>query len=243
MIQVVDKALNILELLSSEPEREFPLKEIASSLRMDKGTCVNIIGTLRSRGYVDQGAPRKGYKLGYMVYRLGDSFVNNEKLAAAAGPVVNRLCALFGESVLLSVVRQDKRVALASTVPSSGLVVQTSREIPVYRATTGRMVLSYYSSEETVRFVRQYGLPGAGDWPGVDSLETMMAELERARRDGFRKDIDRNGIVGLAVPVWKGNKVVASLGVYLPQTRYSEKIGVHILQELSSSAAGLGTSM
>ena len=51
MIQVLNKAINILELLSSDATREFPLAEIASSLEMDKGTCANILKTLRLRGY------------------------------------------------------------------------------------------------------------------------------------------------------------------------------------------------
>ena len=219
MIRVVEKALNILELLSAESERDFALGEIAGILDLDKGTCANIVRTLRERGYVDQVAPRKGYQLGYMAYRLGDSFVNNEELAALAQPVVDRLGQELGESVLLSVVRQDKRVLLYGTTTEHELVVRTSREIPVYRSTTGLMILSYLSGEELVRFVRHYGLPKAGDWEGVESFDALLKELDRARALGWRYDCNKSHVVGLAVPIWKGNKVVASIGVYLPEFR------------------------
>ena len=68
-IKVIEKALNILELLASEESREFPLGEIADTLNMDHGTCSNIIKTLASRGYINQKGPRCGYKFGYMPLR------------------------------------------------------------------------------------------------------------------------------------------------------------------------------
>ena len=238
MILVLEKAFNILELLASDASRDFPLGEISSALDLDRGTCANIMKTLKLRGYVDQSSPRKGYRLGYMIYRLGDSYVNNEQLTAQARPYVDRLSAQFNECILLSVIKQDKRVALHVTMPDQELVVRTSREIPVYRATTGRMILSYYSSEELVRFVRRFGLPKAGDWEGVTSFESLQKELDKARKQGWRKDSDRHHIVGLAVPVWKGNKVVASLGVYLPEFRYTDNSA--ILPALQETAQTLG---
>ena len=42
MIKVIEKALNILELLAGEQDREISLGEIASTLNMDRGTCSNI---------------------------------------------------------------------------------------------------------------------------------------------------------------------------------------------------------
>ncbi|MBQ5984609.1 MAG: IclR family transcriptional regulator [Bacteroidales bacterium] len=232
MIRVIDKALNILELLASDITQEYPLGMIADALEMDKGTCSNIVKTLQQRGYVSQSAPRKGYKLGYMIYRLGDSFVNNEDLARLSIGTMERLAARFNESVLLSVLRQDKRITLYNTVPEQDLTVRTSREKPAYCATTGRMILSYLSSEELVRFIRLHGLPKAGEWDGVTSYSELLSELEKAREQGWRIDVNRNHIVGLGVPIWKGDKVVASLGIFLPEARFNGEIQGEMLQAL-----------
>ena len=152
MIQVIEKAFNILELLSSDTSKEFSLSEIAEALAMDKGTCSNIMKTLKLRGYVDQSVPRKGYKLGYMIYRLSDPFVNNDDLTRKSIDEIDLLGARFNEAVLLSVLRQDKRVVLYGTMPDQELSVRTSREVSVYRSNTGRLILSYYSDEELIRF-------------------------------------------------------------------------------------------
>ena len=54
MIQVINRALNILELVSKERDREFSLSEIANSLNLNASTCANIIKTLVTRGYLEQ---------------------------------------------------------------------------------------------------------------------------------------------------------------------------------------------
>ena len=78
MIKVIEKALNILELLAGEQDREISLGEIASTLNMDRGTCSNIIKTLAARGYVQQDSPRRGYRFGYTPFKLTNSYINNE---------------------------------------------------------------------------------------------------------------------------------------------------------------------
>lgn len=239
MIQVLNRGLNILELLSSDANRDFSLHEIATALELDKGTCSNILKTLRFRGYVTQSAPRKGYKMGYMVYRLGDSFASNEGLARLSVDTVNRLAARFNETVLLTTIRQDKRVTLYRAEADQDLIVRSSLEVPAYRASTGRMILSYYSSEELLRFVRLHGTPKEGDWEGITDFPTLHAELERARKRGWRVDCNRQHVVGLAVPVWKGNKVVAALGIYLPESRFNEPLQAEMVNALKEAAETL----
>ena len=42
MIQVINRALNILEILAQEPDKEFGLSEIATAVELNAGTCANI---------------------------------------------------------------------------------------------------------------------------------------------------------------------------------------------------------
>jgi len=59
MIKAIVKALDILEFLADNKNREVALGEIADTLGLDHGTCANIIKTLSSRGYIQQKAPRQ----------------------------------------------------------------------------------------------------------------------------------------------------------------------------------------
>ena len=83
-----------------------------------------------------------------------------------------------------------------------------------------------------MRFIRLHGLPKAGEWDGVTSYSELLSELEKAREQGWRIDVNRNHIVGLGVPIWKGDKVVASLGIFLPEARFNGEIQGEMLQAL-----------
>ena len=152
MILVIGKALNILELLARNTGKEFPLGEIADTLKMDHGTCANIIKTLASRGYVQQTGPRQGYKLGYMVYNLANSSVNNDDLTKIAREDVMALGNLLNETAILSVIRNDKRVVLFSTEPNREVVVKTNIAKSIYSANTGRVILANYSPAHQEKF-------------------------------------------------------------------------------------------
>ena len=66
----------------------------------------------------------------------------------------------------------------------------------------------------------------------MDSYADLLKELEQAREKGWRVDVNKNHIVGLAVPIWKGDKVVASLGMFLPEARYKGDLRGEMLSAL-----------
>lgn len=43
MIQVIHRALSILEVIASSPKEDLSLSEIADSLQLNHGTCANIL--------------------------------------------------------------------------------------------------------------------------------------------------------------------------------------------------------
>ena len=50
MIQVINRALNILEIIAHDHNKEWGLSEIANELELNHGTCANILKTLVQRG-------------------------------------------------------------------------------------------------------------------------------------------------------------------------------------------------
>lgn len=227
MIQVLSRALNILELLASEPGREFPLGDISSRLGLDKGTCANILRTLRDRGYVSQPYPRSGYKLGYKAYHITGRNIENDELTKVARSDMENLGRLINETVLLSVIRNDRRVTLYSTVPDREIIVRTKGEKAIYSACTGRVIMAYYTPDHLEKLIIRLGLPSAEEWPGValsqDPAGKLANELARIRQDGYAIHRDTQGIVGFAAPLFKGGHIAGSIGLYLPVERLRDE--------------------
>ena len=227
MIQSVVKAMNIVEYLSIDPNREVPLKEIADALNMDHATCANIIKTLASRGYVQQNAPRCGYKFGYMFYKLTGAAMINEELTKIAREDVEKLGRKTNESAILSIIKNDKRIVLFHTIPDRALVVRPNIDKSVYTANTGRVILANYTPDHLEKFIIRNSLPTEAEWPSIYRSENPDVEFRRSlnkiRRLGYEIDYDSAGIVGFAAPLWRKGHVVGSVGVYLPSSRLSNE--------------------
>lgn len=227
MIQVICRAMGIIELLGTNPKKEFTVAEISSSLGLDKGTCTNILKTLASRGFIQQREPRSGYKLGYALYNITGCSVDNDELTKIARDDVEKLGAKLNESAILSMIRNDKRITLYSTIPDREIMVRTSNDKSVYSANTGRVILANYSPEHQEKFIIRKGLPEMNEWEEVASSDNPHGELVnrllQIRNDGYAIMHDRNDIIGFAAPLFREGHVVGSIGVYLPSYRIGSK--------------------
>lgn len=230
VIKVIEKALNILELLSSDQSKEFLLSEIADTLNMDHGTCANIIKTLSTRGYVHQDAPRRGYKFGYMMFKLTNTAVNNEELTKMAREEIDKLGNLLNETAILSCIKNDKRIVLYYTNPDRELLVRHNIAKSVYAANTGRVILANYRPGHLEKCLIRLGLPTIDEWPEIYASNNPAGELRNRLVDikstGYEIYTDKNGVVGIAAPLFSGGHVVGSVGVYLPKIRYDEGDGM-----------------
>lgn len=59
MIQVINRAFDILEFVATDPTRPKSLTEVAEAAGLNQGTCANIMKTMVNRRYLDQVVPRK----------------------------------------------------------------------------------------------------------------------------------------------------------------------------------------
>lgn len=227
MIKAIIKALDILEFLADNKNREVALSEIADTLAMDHGTCANIIKTLSSRGYIQQKAPRQGYKFGYMPYKLTNSAINNEELTKIAREEIDRLGEELNETAILSCITNDKRVVLYDTIPERELVVRTNVDKTIYSANTGRVILANYSPGHLEKLIIRLGIPSEEEWPDIyisnNPKGELINQLMNIKSRGYEVYYDKNGIVGVAAPIFKKEHVVGSVGVYMPKLRFTNE--------------------
>ena len=237
MIQVVNRALDILELVGRDSSRLYTLNEISTTLELNKATCANIIKTLVSRGYLVQDGRMTGYKLGSMAYMLtGNHLFKEELLSAAVGPM-NELSKELNESSILAVLERDIRLVLYEANSTHELQVINKKEKEAYQTSTGRMILACMEREKQNEFITKYGLPASDVWMGVQNETDLLAELDKIRGKQVAIQISAKQIVGIAMPLFIQNNIAASLGVYLPQSRYTPPMQEKIQSEISKYQA------
>lgn len=232
MIQVVNRALDILELIAHDRSRLYTLNEISGQLSLNKGTCANIIKTLVNRGYLEQEGRMTGYRLGSMSYLLTGNYSHKKELQAAAIEPMERLSNELNESCILSVLKDNSRLVLYEVKSTHELQVINKKEKEVYRTSTGRMILACLSKKEQKEFIKRYGLPSQDIWAEIEDEEDLMVELSKIKKKQLAQQISESQIVGVAAPIFKGKNVLASIGVYLPGTRFSDSMQKKVLEEL-----------
>lgn len=243
MIQVIHRALDILELLGKEPHTPKTLSEIAGQLKLNPGTCANIIKTLISRHYIDKLDKHKGYILGALSYQLTGADTYKKHLIDAAKEHLEGLTRKINESTLLGILSGDTRVSVLIAEGSNDLTVQSNLIKKAYNTATGRLLIAYLPDAELEKFIDKYGIPGEADWKEANSGRKLLRELTAIRTGKHSYHITDSQIIGLAVPVYKAENVVASLGIYMPLLRYKKWKHADILKLLYSTAKAISLKL
>lgn len=232
MIQVIHRAFNILELIAKDPQRPKTLGEIAEALNLNAGTCANIIKTMIARNYVEKLPHQKGYILAAAAYNLTGNEGYKKELIEISRPNMELLTAELNENSELSFLQRDLRMVLLRVKSDHDIQARTASEKRAYDTAAGRIMLACLSENELEAFVQKYGLPLAEEWPEGKSLATFFVEISKIKSQGYSIQMSSNGIVGLAVPLFKDEKMVACLGMYMPGYRYDDLGHEHVLQSI-----------
>jgi DNA-binding IclR family transcriptional regulator len=109
MIQVVNRALDIIEFIAIDQNKPKQLGEISKTLLLNNGTCANIIKTLVNRGYLEKISNQGGYILGNQLYNLVELETDVKHLISIAEPFMQKATEQLNENTLLAVIKGDKR--------------------------------------------------------------------------------------------------------------------------------------
>ena len=247
MIRVIHKAFDMLEYLAKEPRRRKKLNEISGHLKMNAGTCANILKTMVQRKYVDQASVRGGYLLGPMIYYLSRLSAYRGDLISVAEPLMANLAKQVNETVLIALLRSNERFIIIQIDGNQS--VQVGRNMfqkdTVYQSATGRLLLAQLNEKEFNEFIAEEGAPGSR-WPEASSLSKLKSELEKIRRRGWVCYKTTHDVVAIAYPIREKDKsrsdrdkVVAALGLFLPAFRFKGAHKTAIMKGMSTAAAAI----
>lgn len=239
MIQVLNRAFDILELIARGKDKEFALGEIADSLGLNHGTCANIIKTMMSREYIEQTGRRGSYRLGPGTYYLTENFPFKKELLGVSVEWMKDLSSKLNEGTILAIMHNNMRILLHEERSKHELQVVNHREKEIYKTSTGRMILACMSKNEQESFIKKYGLPNEDNWPEIESEKDFFIELNKIKKRQMALHIARSNIIGIAVPIFHRKAIIAGLGVYLPETRFTKELQKKIISELHNTAGNI----
>ena len=238
MIQVIDRALNILELLGSDPSKNFALAEIADITGLQKTTCANILQSLVSRDYVEHRSKPTGYRLGFKAFRLVNSPAYYEALKSIAEEQMNTLFNAIGETTVLSVLINGKRIVISVKECQQGITARIKHSANLYRSATGRVILANYPKGKASRLIDRIGLPDPADWEEISTKDQLKSALQVIQQEKFC-EVRSSDIIGLAMPIIRNGIAIASIGVCVPLFRFDDYKRDSIKKSLEAAAKSI----
>lgn len=241
MIQVIHRAVSILEYLAEEPGRSRRLKDIASRMGLNAATCANILKTMIERGLAAKNDA--GYQLGPWIDHIGRKSPYRRGLAHLAAPEIMRLAHDVGETALLAILQHGRRYILCHADGNRAMQVRPDflfRE-NIYQSASGRLLMAYSSPDEIKEIIRQQGLPRR-NWLHIATDGQLQRALRQIRRQGFvvRKDQEFSQIArqihGIACPVRQGETVGAAVALMVPAIRFQGAEGKRLIRAVQDTA-------
>ncbi len=236
MVQVINRALDILEFVALSGKEPVQLIRIADHMKLSQPTTANIVKTLQQKNYLEHLGRKTGYRLGLAAYQLSGNLSYNQDLTLAAKEQLVELTNLLNETSLIGVIRNNKRVILHMEECNQPLQVKTMVVADVYETSTGRLLMAFMSPKELDKLINNIGLPKKSTWPGAETREGLEKTLKEIKENEFIKVLSKHHTVGFAVPVYRNKEVIASLSIFIPESRYSDKIQEKLFKHIRRTA-------
>ena len=234
--QSIDRAARILVRLI-ESEDAVSLSGLMEETRLPKTTTARLLRALERNGLAQRrrgGGFRPGPVL--VEYARRDSAVGD--LATLALPFLERLGATTGETANIAV-PTPAGVARLAQVDSNhplGAGNWVGRRIPIHASSMGKVFMAFGAAQPPFGRLARLG-PQT-----ITSLETLFAELDRVRRDGYAttwEELDE-GLCSAAAPVYGARgSVIAAISVSAPTVRTSRERVMQVAEQVVDEACAL----
>jgi DNA-binding IclR family transcriptional regulator len=219
-VQSLDRALEILKLLGSEPEMR--VTDLARRLEVHKSTVFRLLATLQEHGLVEQNPTTERYRLGYGLVRLAGAVVAELDLARASRPVLEELAVRTGETVNLAILQGDQVVNIEQ-ISAPNLVVNVNwvgKQTPLHATSNGKVLLAHLPEAERLGLVGR-SLPRLTPRT-ITEPRVLGRQLNRVLEDGYAFTLEELeiGLNAVAAPVFGADgRVLAAVSVAGPSYR------------------------
>lgn len=245
-IQSIDRAFDILELLSVE-SRGLTMTEIGRRLGLHKSTVHRMLSSLRERGYIEKSQETGKYRLGLGFVELASLHLNSLELKTEANPFMHQLTRHTGQTTFLAirvgcdVVYIDK----AETYDSLRRYKIIGRRRPLHTTALGKALLSGMTDEEVENLYADIKFEVVMK-NTLGSLEELVDEIREIRERGWSIDNEENerGTRCVAAPIFDyRDRVIASLSTAWDITAYPQLTWADMSEQVVQYSRAISTKM
>jgi DNA-binding IclR family transcriptional regulator len=218
----VRNAARLLKVFRSR-ERELGVSELARRLGLGKSSVHRVLATLAAEGLIEQNPDTGNYRLGLVMFELGEAVRVHMDLHAAAGPVLAALREQTRESCQVGVLDGHDVVYVdrLESPQTLRLFTETGRRVPAHCTSSGKILLAHLDPVALAAILDTMPLEALTPRTITDRAG-LSDELSRVRRRGWSEAVEERevGVASIAVPIRDArDEVVAALSIGAPTAR------------------------
>lgn len=225
-LQTVERAIEILNLLSAE--EELSLTEISSLLGLHPSTIFRFLTTLESRNCIEKNVDNGRYRLGVGCLMWGSAFLNSNDLRRCAIPLMETLRDDCSETVHLGILMDNEVVyveKLAGLHPIGLMSSRVGGRSPLYCTGLGKAMLAQLSENALQQYLRNHEFRRYTQQTITDP-DGLMNELSKIRELGYAIDNEEHefSVVCVGAPIMAPYGLAGAISASGPRDRVWEAI-------------------
>ena len=219
IVQSIDRAMNLLEILSRG--NNIPLSEICKKSKLNKTTAFRILHSLKENGYVKQN--KKGqYSLTYKMFRVGNRIVQSIDFAQPAKSYITKLAVETNQTIHL-VIRDGNQILYIDkfSPENSSHIMEWSkigRRAPMHCTAAGKAILSNSTLEDVENIWNQTEIIKYTART-IGNLDTLIDNLKLIKKNGYSVEYEEYelGLYCIGSAIFNDKKeVVGAISISIP---------------------------
>lgn len=216
-MRALDRLIGVLEAVAAG-RGPVTASSVATTVDLSLSTASRLLRLLADEGLLSRAGQNGTYVLGSRLLLIVGSAMDQTQLLEAALPAMETLRDKTGETVSLHIRSGDQRVCIAEVQSRHAVrrVVPPGFTVSLHRGATGEVLLAATPVDARERYLSQLEMADA-------DLKALRSRLNNITRAGWAIAIDalEVGLSGMAAPVRRDGRAVASLSISGPSNRWT----------------------
>lgn len=216
----VKTALRVIEIIEifAREGKPLSLTELARELEAPVSSCLGLIRTLTSLGYLYETGRRQGYYPTGRLLAMAQRIARSDPILEKVGPTLTALRDAVAETVVLGKLAPSGEVVYLEVMPSPhpiSYVADPGAQRHVHSNSLGKALLSLMSSEERRKLLKGRTLERFNERTLV-TLEALEEEIARSRERGWFQNLGESmmdvGAIAWPLSIGGGEYAVSIAG-------------------------------
>lgn len=242
------KAINILDCFTEK--QEMSINELIEATNMSKTTVFRLANSLEEAGLLmkdKRSSHDVVYRLGLKFLTYGKHVRERLKYNELALPYMEKLNEEIDELVHLTVIEGHEAVYVETFYSSKPLrlVVKEGARAPLFAGSAPKLLLASFSDSELKKYLNDVEFEKITS-NTINNPDKLKEEIQKIKSKGFSisKSENFSDTIGFSYPIYDyDGKVVAALGVSVPEKDYSKNKENKILSNLKESTINISEEL